>query len=90
MSQNGQTHFKNLAANAARFLKCVWPFRDIMHERVKASKNFGRDDWVPKLTLRLDFCYRGIMPAWERKNVLNEIIIFHDFLRALCQSNIKI
>ena len=23
MSQNGQTHFKNLAANAARFLKCL-------------------------------------------------------------------
>ena len=23
MSQNGQTHFKNLAVNAARFLKCV-------------------------------------------------------------------
>ena len=26
MSQNGQTHLKNLAANAARFLKYVWPF----------------------------------------------------------------
>ena len=23
MSQNGQTHFKDFAANAARFLKCV-------------------------------------------------------------------
>ena len=23
MSQNGQTHFKNLAANVARILKCV-------------------------------------------------------------------
>ena len=42
MSQNGHTHFKNLAANdqthfknlavfAAKFLKCVWPFWDIMH-----------------------------------------------------------
>ena len=29
MSQNGQTHFKNLAANAVRFLKNVWPFYDI-------------------------------------------------------------
>ena len=28
MSSNGQTHFKNLAAFAARFLKCVWPFYD--------------------------------------------------------------
>ena len=26
MSQNGQTHFKNLAANAARFLTCVCHF----------------------------------------------------------------
>ena len=31
MPQNGQTHFKNLAANAARFVKSVWPFHDIMH-----------------------------------------------------------
>ena len=31
MSQDGQTHFKNLAGNAARLLKCVWPFWDIMH-----------------------------------------------------------
>ena len=31
MSENGQTRFGNLAANAARSLKCVWPFSDIMH-----------------------------------------------------------
>ena len=31
MSQNGQAHFKNLAAFAARFLMRVWPFWDIMH-----------------------------------------------------------
>ena len=30
MSQNGQTHFKTLAAFAAKFLKCVWPFWDII------------------------------------------------------------
>ena len=35
MSENGQTHHKNLAANAARSLKCVKPFWDIMHQRVK-------------------------------------------------------
>ena len=29
--QNGQTHFKNLAAFVTRFLKRVWPFCDIMH-----------------------------------------------------------
>ena len=28
---NDQTHFKNLAANTVEFLKCVWPFWDIMH-----------------------------------------------------------
>ena len=44
MSQNGLlnglpkcVYFKNLAANAARFWKCVWPFWDIMHLRVKTS-----------------------------------------------------
>ena len=37
MSQNGQTHFKNLAANFARFINCVLPFWDIMHERVKPA-----------------------------------------------------
>ena len=26
MSQNGQTHFKNLASFAARFLKCAYHF----------------------------------------------------------------
>ena len=39
MSQNDQTHFKNLAANAARFLKCVWSFWDIMHKRVNVFQN---------------------------------------------------
>ena len=27
----GQPHFKNFAAFAAKFLKCVWPFWDVMH-----------------------------------------------------------
>ena len=29
-SQNDQIHFKNLAANATRFLKCVWSCSDVM------------------------------------------------------------
>ena len=37
MSQNGQTHFKNLAEFAARLLKYVWPFWDIMHWWVKSG-----------------------------------------------------
>ena len=35
MSWNGPTHFKNLAANVARFFRCVWPFNNIAKERVK-------------------------------------------------------
>ena len=38
MSSNGETHFKNLAANAARFLKCVWPFYDIAKEMLEGNK----------------------------------------------------
>ena len=35
MSRNGQAQFENLAANASRFLRCVSPFWDVIHERVK-------------------------------------------------------
>ena len=34
MSEKGQIYFKNLAVNAARFLECVWQFRDIMHQKI--------------------------------------------------------
>ena len=37
MSKNDQAHFKNLAGNAVRFLKGVWPFWHIMHYRVYTS-----------------------------------------------------
>ena len=30
-SQNGQTHFKNLAGNIARFLKGAGPFCGVIH-----------------------------------------------------------
>ena len=42
MSQNGQTRFKNLAAFAAIFLKCVWPFWDICIKELKS----GFIDWM--------------------------------------------
>ena len=35
MPENGQTHFKNVEANAEGFSKCVWPFWDVIHEGVK-------------------------------------------------------
>ena len=40
MSQNGQTHFKNLA----RFLKCVWPFCDIAKWRVNIHYDDDDED----------------------------------------------
>ena len=40
MSQNCQTYFNNLAANAARFLKCVGPFWDIVYLSVKTVLQF--------------------------------------------------
>ena len=43
MSQNSQTHFKNLAAFGARFLKCVWPFWVLMQQRVKKRSSLSRD-----------------------------------------------
>ena len=35
MSQNGQTHFKNLAPFAARFLKYGWPFGTLCTEGLR-------------------------------------------------------
>ena len=35
MSQYGQTYFKSLVAFAAKFLKCVWPFSNVIHYSVK-------------------------------------------------------
>ena len=42
MNQNGQTHFKNLAAIAARFLQFAWPFWDIMHQSKKSGTSITR------------------------------------------------
>ena len=39
MSENGQTHFKNLAALAAKFLKCVWLlFNEIIKDIKRTHK----------------------------------------------------
>ena len=47
MSQNGQPHLKNFAKNNARFLKCVWPFWDAMHQRDKRTVK-GDNSWDNK------------------------------------------
>ena len=38
MLQNGQTNFKNFAVRTPQDLKYVWPFCNIIHERVKRIK----------------------------------------------------
>ena len=35
MSQNGQTHFKNIAAFAEKFLKYLWPFTPLRSKALK-------------------------------------------------------
>ena len=67
MSQNGLTHFKNLAANTARLLKCVWSFWYIMHYRYNDSFQ------VPILELNIQFCqaqYKTVFTfLFSQKNV---------------------
>ena len=40
MFQNGKMHFKYVAVNFVRFIKCVWLFWDIMHERVRFEQYY--------------------------------------------------
>ena len=83
MSQNGQTHFKNLAAFAARFLKRVWPFWNIIHQRVKsvASSKLGKKiasiSWAKKKKIAIS--------AWKKKreNVLSIFVIFTPALQRI-------
>ena len=57
MSHNGQAHFKNLAANAAKFLKCVWLFWDIMNWSVNIGKYMlkvnDKHVWAASLNLAI-------------------------------------
>ena len=50
MTQNDQTHFKNLVAFAARFLNCVRPFWDILIKGLTIQKNekFAREGGTRK------------------------------------------
>ena len=45
MCQNDQTQFKNLAANATRFLKYVWHFVTLCIKEL-TLKACGSDDWI--------------------------------------------
>ena len=65
---NSQTHFKNPVAKTAKFLKCVWPFSDIIHERVKSCfcqtltsiSNYSYNaEWLSRI-LALNFLFRGL------------------------------
>ena len=43
MSQNGQTHIKKLSAFFARFLKCGWPFYDVLHKGLTLDPSINVD-----------------------------------------------
>ena len=51
LMHNGETHFKNLAVFAGRFLKCVWPFWGIIHWKVKNMFKAIKSYKTPKLFL---------------------------------------
>ena len=61
-SQNGQTHLKNLATFATRFLNCVWPFsetlciKDLTYKFSDFISNFKylNTCWVKGLTVNRD------------------------------------
>ena len=86
MSQNGQTHFKNLAAFAARFLKCVQPFWDIMHERVNFA--FSIDYSIQLKGMFVILCIISIVARWsDQMNVnyiLSIILFFH--INSICKN----
>ena len=53
MSQSGQIHFKNFAANATRYWKCTWPFSDIMHWKIIEIAYQWNVKQLPKRAKRL-------------------------------------
>ena len=66
MSQNGQKYFKNLAALAARFLKCVWPFWDIMRWSVKDILYDAFSVTIYRLQRQLQEVFKKLL--WLEKN----------------------
>ena len=91
MSQNDQAHFKNLAANVTRFLKCDWPIWDIIHERVNTRKELGVSKSRMKLSnlnihnlVESEICKFERLCHWHLNELYNfffpkhSIIIFSD------------
>ena len=66
--QNGQTHFQNIAAFAARFLRYIWPFLELVHKRVKnIKKTFSikleLQKWKGTSSVcreKIQFCHREV------------------------------
>ena len=78
--RNDQTHFRNLAANATRFLKFVWPFQDKLLGQIKgqASLSWGIEkhlfQWLYVLVMsrtRIRVNPHSIV-AWTSRNSLLE------------------
>ena len=92
MLQNGQTYLKNLAVYTARFLKYVWPFLIIMHERVNQhwvaqKQNFCLETFLSiqplSVTSLLDSYYvsRKYLRAWQMFQ-LNKNKLYHERFRS--------
>lgn len=64
MSQRGQQHVKKVAAFAAQYLMCVWPFSEIMHERVKdlcnenLKKKNATFNWIQNIENLQNFLFK--------------------------------
>ena len=67
MSQNGQPHFKNLAAFAARFFKCLTILGHYAFDRVNSRKI----EWE-RLSKRLSFL-AIFSQNWTNNNFLNNL-----------------
>ena len=78
MSQNDQTHFKNFAANAAKVLKCVWPFWDIMHYGVKVNLFNLSNDIINKLFHK--------KTKWVKAALRGKIFLSKGILRIISRS----
>ena len=86
-SQNRQIHSKYLAAFATVFIKCFWPFWDVMDERVKYSKKCKKSWTLEIYWITSGFvCYRTpsrpLDTAWK-------VLVFGGFLVRISRIQLK-
>ena len=76
MTQNGQEQFKNLVANAARFLKCVWPFWDIMYVKVNSREMMIGDTDIISFKYTWKFILIGWNHIFPRISLSNKMNVY--------------